>query len=87
MKKKNTKKSKPKTPQSVQTYRVRNWKEYNKSLVSRGNLTIRISEAALANWYEMEKSGKRGSSVTYSKLAIEACLMVKMLFRLPLRQT
>lgn len=87
MKKKNTKKSKPKTPQSVQTYRVRNWKEYNKSLVSRGNLTIWISEAALANWYEMEKSGKRGSSVTYSNLAIEACLMVKMLFRLPLRQT
>lgn len=87
MKKKNTRKSKPKTPKSVQTYRVRNWKEYNKSLVNRGNLTIWISEEALATWYEVEKSGKRGASETYSKLAIEACLMVKMLFKLPLRQT
>jgi transposase len=87
LKKKNTKKSKPKTPKSVQTYRVRNWKEYNKSLVNRGNLTIWISEQALADWYELARSGKRGSSRTYSKLAIEACLMVKMLFKLPLRQT
>lgn len=87
MKKKNTKKSKPKTPKSKATYRVRNWTEYNKSLVNRGNLTIWISDEAMAAWYEMEKSGKRGSSITYSKLAIEACLMVKMLFKLPLRQT
>ena len=87
MKKKNTKKSKPKTPKSVQTYRVRNWKEYNKSLVNRGNLTIWISEQALATWYEVASSGKRGASLTYSRLAIEACLMVKMLFKLPLRQT
>jgi transposase len=87
LKKKNTKKSKPKTPKSSQTYRVRNWKEYNKSLVNRGNLTIWISEEALANWYELERSGKRGASLTYSKLAIEACLMVRMLFKLALRQT
>lgn len=71
----------------MQTYRVRNWSEYNKSLVGRGNLTIWISEAAMAHWYELETSGKRGSSLTYSNLAIQACLMVKMLFKLPLRQT
>jgi len=71
----------------VQTYRVRNWSEYNKSLINRGNLTIWISEQALAHWYQVERSGKRGSSLTYSNLAIEACLMVKMLFKLPLRQT
>lgn len=41
----------------------------------------------MAHWYESETSGKRGSSLTYSRLAIEACLMVKMLFKLPLRQT
>lgn len=69
------------------TYRVRNWTEYNKSLVNRGNLTIWISEQALVNWYEMHKSGKRGSWLTYSELAIEACLMVRMMFKLPLRQT
>ena len=44
-------------------------------------------EEAMANWYEVEKSGKRGSCLTYSKSAIEACLTVKMLFKLPLRQT
>ena len=65
------------------TYRVRNWTEYNKSPVNRGNLTIWISDEAMAAWYEVEKSGNRGSSITYSKLAIEACLMVKMLFKLP----
>lgn len=87
MKKKNTKKSSPKTKKSSTTYRVRNWSEYNKSLVQRGNLTVWISEDAIKNWYNLEKTGKKGSSPTYSDLAIEACLMVKMLFKLDYRKT
>ena len=87
MKKKNTKKSKPKAKKSVQTYRVRNWSEYNKSLVNRGNLSVWISEDAIDNWYNLEKSGKKGASMTYSDLAIETCLMVKMLFKLDYRKT
>ena len=83
MKKNNTKKSKPKTPKSKATYRVHNWKENNKSPVNRGNLAICISDKAMAAWYELEKSGNRGSSIIYSRLAIEASLMVKMLFKLP----
>lgn len=87
MKKKNTKKSKPKAKKSSQTYRVRNWSEYNKSLVNRGNLTVWISEEAIKQWYNLEKTGKQGSSNTYSDFAIEACLMLKMLFKLDYRKT
>lgn len=86
MKKRNLKR-KPRLKKSVQTYRVRNWSEYNKSLVNRGNLTVWISEAAVKHWYNSEKTGKKGSSNTYSDLAIEACLMVKMLFKLGFRET
>lgn len=87
MKKKNTKKSKPKTKKSSATYRVRNWRQYNKSLVNRGNLTVWISAQAIQNWHNLEKTGKKGASNTYSDLAIEACLMLKMLFKLDYRKT
>ena len=87
MKKKNTKKSKPKARKSSQTYRVRNWSEYNKSLVNRGNLTVWISESAIKKWHNLEKTGKKGASNTYSDLAIEACLMLKMLYKLDYRKT
>ncbi len=87
MKKKNTKKSKPKVKKSQETYRVRNWSDYNKSLVNRGNLSVWISEDAIKHWHNLESSGKKGASNTYSDLAIEACLMVKMLFKLDYRKT
>lgn len=87
MKKKNTKNSSPKTKKSSATYRVRNWSEYNKSLVNRGNLTVWISESAIQHWYNTEKTGKKGVSNTYSDFAVEACLMVKMLFKLDYRKT
>jgi len=87
MKKKTHLKHKPKPKKSTKTYRVRNWSQYNKALVSRGNLTVWISDEAIENWYHEEKTGKRGASPTYADLAIEACLMVRSLFQLTLRQT
>lgn len=71
----------------MQTYRVRNWSEYNKSLVNRGNLTVWISEEAIKHWKTTEKTGKQGASNTYSDFAIESCLMLKMLFKLDYRKT
>ena len=32
-----------------QTYRIRNWKQYNESLVQRGSLTFWIDEEAIHN--------------------------------------
>ena len=34
-------------------YRIRNWAEYNKSLVQRGSLTIWFSEDAIKTWLEV----------------------------------
>ncbi len=68
-----------------QRYRVRNWSEYNEALVKRGGLTVWIEEAALLKWLEAQKSGRRGASLTYSDAAIEAILLLKAMYHLPLR--
>lgn len=70
------------------TYRVRNWSEYNKSLVERGSITLWISEDVLENWHpKVEGKRLRGGQVTYSEQAIECLLMLKAVYRLPYRQT
>ncbi len=71
--------------QKKQAYRVRNWGEYNAALVKRGSLTVWIEEASLENWLESHKSGRRGASLTYSDTAIEAILLLKAVYHLPLR--
>lgn len=70
---------------SKKSYRVRNWSEYNKSLVSRGSVTIWISKEALKNWHF---KGKRtpGGVKKFSDLAIKACLLVKEVYGLTYRQ-
>ncbi len=69
-----------------QKQRVSNWPEYNESLRRRGDLTVWISEDALALWVAPSRT-TRGGQPVYSDLAIEACLTVGMVFRQPLRQT
>ena len=66
------------------TYKTRNWAEYNHSLKQRGSLSIWFD--AEMTW-EAEASGRRGRQQTYSDAAIQACLTLKVLFGLPLRQT
>ena len=67
-------------------YRVGHWPEYDKALVQRGDLTLWISEEAIAAWVP-EPSGKRGGQPKYSDLAIETALVLRLVFHLPLRQT
>ena len=66
------------------TYKTRNWAEYNHSLKQRGSLSIWFDPEM--SW-EAEASGRRGRQKTYSDAAIQACLTLKVLFGLPLRQT
>ena len=66
-------------------YRIRNWREYNAALVGRGSLTVWLDEAVLSVWFEADKSGRRGASRTYSATAIEAILLLKAVYHLPLR--
>jgi len=67
-------------------YKVRNWKEYNEALVNRGRIEFWITDEALRLWREQKKTGKRGKPQLYSNLAIETALLLREVFRLPLRQ-
>lgn len=71
---------------SKTTYKVRNWAEYNKGLQNRGSITFWLSEDAIANWYETEKTGKRGSSPKYSDVAIETMVTMQSIYGLAGRQ-
>ena len=66
------------------TYKTRNWAEYNLSLKQRGSLSIWFDPEMV---WEAAPSGRRGRQQAYSDAAIQACLTLKVLFGLPLRQT
>ncbi len=68
-------------------YRIRNWRDYNRSLVNRGSLTFWIAEDLLANWIEREKSGGRGASPHYTAAAMLAMASLKFVFHQAGRQT
>ena len=40
-------------------YRIRNWKEYNKSLIQRGSISVWFSEDAIEKWLADKEEGKR----------------------------
>jgi DDE family transposase len=65
-------------------YHVRNWKDYNKSLIKRGNITVWFSEDAREKWHAIP-TGKRGRPSTYSDDAILTALLIRVVFHLPLR--
>ena len=65
-------------------YRTLNWSSYNASLRERGSLTVWFDPSM--PWHAAP-SGKRGGQAAYSDAAIQACLTIKVLFGLPLRQT
>ena len=64
-------------------HRVRNWSEYNKGLKHRGSLTFWISPDVLANWEVKEKTGKPGTTPTYTNQAIVTMVSLKSVFSLP----
>lgn len=69
-------------------YKVRNWAEYNASLVERGSMEAWISDEALANWKPVVSGPRsRGAQVQYSAQAIECLLALGAVLSLPLRQT
>jgi hypothetical protein len=96
MKKPSTSKKphKPKTPKAdlakksaKKKYKVRNWKEYNESLVNRGRIIFHITQEALDAWESHERTGKRGKPPLFSDSAIETVITIQQYFRLPLRAT
>jgi hypothetical protein len=72
-------------PKYKTKYRVGNWAEYDRALVQRGNITLRISADATDAW-KPALSGRRGGQRKFSDHAIETALMLRLVFKLPLRQ-
>ena len=68
----------------AERYKTSNWAEYNAALRQRGSLTLWFDPTM--QW-EAEPNGKHGCQQKFSNAAIRTCLMLKVLFRLPLRQT
>ena len=67
-------------------YRVRNWAAYEAGLKQRGSLTFWITPQALRGWYSQGPT-QRGAQDTFSVLAIQTALMLRLVYSLPLRQT
>jgi hypothetical protein len=68
-------------------YRVRNWKDYNKSLVQRGSLTFWFSEEVIHEWQSCSKGAGTHGNQKYAEMVIICGLTIRQLFRLPLRAT
>ena len=68
-------------------YKVRNWKEYNQALVDRGKVLFWITEEAMKNWEEQQKTGKRGKPKQFRNIAIETSITLSQVFHMPLRST
>jgi hypothetical protein len=73
-------------PKYKTAYRVKNWREYDQSLRERGDITLWMSQDAINAWTP-PRTGKRGAQPVYADLAIQSALTLRLLFRLPLRQT
>ncbi|MGK0482448.1 MAG: IS5 family transposase [Planctomycetota bacterium] len=72
-------------PKYKTRYRVTNWRDYERGLVQRGDVTIWLSPEALDMW-KAKPSGRRGAQPKFLDLAIETALTMRLVFHLPLRQ-
>ncbi len=69
-------------------YRVRNWADYNASLVQRGSLTLWVSPDVVRAWKpQPDGPRQRGGQVQFSDMVIECLLTVRVVFHLTLRAT
>ncbi|RBI67552.1 hypothetical protein DQW77_17475 [Roseovarius sp. TE539] len=64
-------------------YRTTNWSSYNASLRKRGSLLIRVDKDMILR---APHDGRPGRPPVFSDAAIQFCLSIKVLFKLPLRQ-
>lgn len=77
---------KDKTPSKKKDkYRIRNWRQYNQSLINRGSITFWFDEEAIEKWHSTERTGKPGRPEVYSDFAVRCGLAIKAVFRGTLR--
>ena len=75
------------TKKQKQQYRIRNWREYNKALVSRGSLTLWLDTHSTDTWLDHDCPHRRGRRRTYTDAAILCALLLREAYHLPLRST
>ena len=75
------------TNQTKRQYRVRNWRDYNKALVSRGSLTLWVDARSINTWLDRDTPPRRGRRRTYADVAILCALTLREVYHLPLRAT
>ena len=73
-------------PKYRKKYKIHNWRAYERSLINRGDLTLWLSEDVIESW-NSDLGQRLGRPKIYSDLAIEAALTLRLLFKVPLRQT
>ena len=73
-------------PKYKTKYHVGNWPEYERALLQRGDVTVWLSADVTDAW-KPSPSGRPGGQQRFSDLAIETALTLRLVFRLPLRQT
>jgi hypothetical protein len=73
-------------PTYTTAYRVKNGAEEDQALCDRGDITLWRSHNALDAW-TAPKTGTRGAQPVSAHIAMETALVLRLLFRLPLRQT
>ena len=73
-------------PKCRKKYKIHNWRSYERSLINRGDLTLWLSEDVIESW-NPDLNQRMGRPKLYSDLAIETALTLRLLFKLPLRQT
>jgi hypothetical protein len=66
-------------------FRVKNWVEYYEGLRRRGSLTFWITPEVMEGWQAARRTTPGGQS-SYSELAIETGMMLRLAFHLAMRQ-
>jgi hypothetical protein len=64
-------------------YKTTNWHDHNRALKQRGSLTVWFDPTMV---WEAAPTGKRGRQPIYGDAAVQACLTIKVLFGMALRQ-
>lgn len=69
----------------MKSYRIKNWSQYNKSLIQRGSINFWFSEESIKKWKSTSHTGEKGRPQEYSDDAILCALLIRIVYHLPLR--
>lgn len=69
------------------TYKVKNWGTYNKSLCQRGSLTLWIEDSVMRAWRDIDLTKKVVGECVYPDSVIQCCLILGYNYGQKLRQT